>query len=275
MHLLGFKAQTAGERLFQFILKEFYGAKSLNEIHNLTMLGIGGRMEMFSDYFLGTGALNLLSRCIKKAERIRKSIDDELIHQSEMIKYIQQYLGIAQHGDTIVDRFAALSLQAAAESKKPIKNAIKERISLGNTELSCYICGCHAPRYPSEANIPIEFEHLWPASLGGSSSFENLLPACHACNKAKGAMILWHTAHIFSFVLKPNPSAEELTTISRREKIAQHMRTIINYACLNNTDIRGAAIAIGAIDMNLINVLEAEDAVDFFNFELGKQDDEI
>jgi 5-methylcytosine-specific restriction endonuclease McrA len=270
MHLLGFKAQTAGERLFQFILKEFYGAKSLSEIKSLTMLGIGERMEMFSDYFLGTGALNLLSRCIKKAERIKKLIENDLIHQSEMTKYIQQSLGIAQHGDSVVEQFASLSLQAAADSKRRITESVKDRISEGKAELSCYICGWHAPRRSDKPGIAIQFEHLWPSSLGGNSCFENLLPACNTCNQEKGAMILWHTAHVSSFVLKPNPSTNELTAISRREKIAQHMRTIIDHACVNKLDIRSAAIEIGAIDMNSIKVLDADDAVDFFNFQLGK-----
>ncbi|MEB4633718.1 HNH endonuclease [Burkholderia contaminans] len=259
-------AETSGERLFQLIMRELYGNNAVMSLQSLPMLSFGARSEYFSDLFIGISCFNILARMIKKAERIR-SIDDPNLHQPEMIRYMQASLGIPRRSESdAIQRIASMALVAAADSKKKISDAVKDAVCGGRTELNCYICGAIVLRKTEDPDSKAEFEHLWPASFGGNSIAENLLPACPACNRAKGHMLLWQTGHVSSFVLKPQPSEEELKSISRREKIAKHTMNIYDRACRDRTSVKIAALAVGPVNMSQISQHDVEDSVDFFNF---------
>lgn len=266
MSQFSFKATTTGEVLFQFILKEIYSTAGLTEIKSLGILTIGGRSDFFSEYFLGINAMNILARCIKKAERVR-GIEDEALHQSSMVKYLQQTLGMAHHNDESLEKLARLVLLAASDSKRRIKDSIKKSIRNGRNEVPCYLCGSMCQHNASDNDAGIEYEHLWPASFGGNSVIENLLPACAVCNREKKDMLLWHTGHLFSFVLKPDPSSDELTAITKKAKIAAHMRSIFAKACSEQISLKTAAEILGPANMTSIYALDSGDAVDFSNFE--------
>ncbi len=266
MNLLNFSPQTSGEHLFLLIVRELYGLGSLANVQALPILSVGGRTDYLSEYFLGLSALNILGRTVKKAERVR-TIDNESLHQSKMVEFIQRTLGIARHHESdVVDRLASGALTAAADSKRKIRDSVKNAVCRGRRELSCYICGGILLRNSAQPESQVEFEHLWPASFGGNSIEENLLPACKACNNAKGHMLLWHTAHIASFVLKPQPSEEELKSISRREKIAKHAMSVYSKACNDRCSLKTAALSIGPVSMTSIYADDNEDSMDFFNF---------
>lgn len=266
MSHFSFKAVTTGELLFQFIQKEIYQSSSLAEIQSLGLLTVGGRSDFFSDYFLGINAMNMLARCVKKAERVRGT-ENESSHQGSMVAYLQETLGMAKHNDETVDQLARLSLSAASDSKRKIKERIKHSIRNGRNEVPCYLCGGMCQHNASDANTGIEYEHIWPASFGGNSIIENLLPACAVCNREKKDMLLWHTGHLFSFVLKPDPSSDELTAITKKAKIAAQLRKIFAKACSEKISLKVAAEILGPVDMNSIYAIDDRDAVDFSNFE--------
>lgn len=268
MQLLNFVPVTTGERLFQFILRELYQPRSLIDIQSLNILAIGGRTDFFSEYFLGITAMNTLSRCIKKAERVR-GIDDENLHQLAMVSYIQQTLGITRQGDDVVDQLARLSLQVAADLKRNrhISDGVKKSVRNGRNELPCYICGGMCRRQATDDSDVITYEHIWPASFGGNCIADNILPACRVCNDSKKDMLLWHTGNLFSFTLKPDPSQEELKSINRKEKIAQHMRSILDRACEDCSSIKAAAIALGPVNMSSVYAIDSDDGIDFSNFQ--------
>ena len=268
MNLVSFTPTTTGEHLFQVIVRDHLGLSALSQLQASPMLRVGGRTDDLSEYFIGVSALNLLSRVVKKAERIRTD-EQETLHQVSMVSYIQKSLGISvSPGSDSVDRFASLALKTAADSKRPIKDAVKIAVLNGQKELACYVCGGLLLKKPDA--LPenrIEYEHIWPASFGGNSIPENLLPACGFCNRAKGHMMLWQSAHVAAFVLKPSPSEEELKSIQRSEKVAKHTQSIFSYACHHRTSLKDAALAVGSISMSSVYSVDADDAMDFFNFE--------
>ena len=45
----------------------------------------------------------------------------------------------------------------------------------------CYFCGEEDIRY-------LTFEHLWPKSIGGGFTAENIVPACDRCNNIRGRL---------------------------------------------------------------------------------------
>lgn len=266
MNLLNFAPQTSGEHLFLLIVRDLYGLESLASMQALPILSVGGRTDHFSEYFLGLSALNILARAVKKAEQVR-TIDNEALHHPRMVDFIQRALGVARHHESdVIDRLASGALKAAADSKRRIKDSVKNAVCKGRKELSCYMCGGTLVRNSTEPGHQVEYEHLWPASFGGNSVEENLLPACTPCNREKGHMLLWHTAHISSFVLKPQPSEEELKSISRQEKIAKHMRSIYSKACNDGLSLKTAALALGPVSMTSIYADDIDDSMDFFNF---------
>ena len=79
-------------------------------------------------------------------------------------------------------------------------------------------------------------------------------------------MLLWHTGALFSFVLKPNPSEEEVKSIRRREKIARQVQNILINANKNNFSLKNSAIDLGPANFQSIQFDDVEDAVDYFNF---------
>ncbi len=46
----------------------------------------------------------------------------------------------------------------------------------------------HACAYCGRMGVPLEKDHIWPVSKGGISVPQNIVPACHECNQAKGSM---------------------------------------------------------------------------------------
>ncbi len=266
MKHFSFRAVTTGETLFKFILREVYPASSVADIQSLGVLTVGGRSDFFSEYFLGLNAMNILARCVKKAERIR-GIENETAHHNGMVAYLQQSLGMAKHNDDTVDQLARLSLLAASDSKRKIKDSVKRNIRNGRSEVHCYLCGGMCHHNASDPMDGIEYEHIWASSFGGNSIVENLLPACATCNREKKDMLLWHTGHLFSFVLKPDPSSDELTAITRKAKIAAQMRRIFSKACDEEISLKEAAESLGPVNMSSIYAIDGRDAVDFSNFE--------
>lgn len=68
---------------------------------------------------------------------------------------------------------------------------------LGAKGTVCHLCG-----YPGADTI----DHLIPRSLGGDNSVDNLAPAHHSCNSARGALPLeaWRARHPISQRAKPS-----------------------------------------------------------------------
>jgi len=117
-------------------------------------------------------------------------------------------------------------------------------------------------------NERLQYEHIWPSGYGGDSIEENILPACSICNNAKEDMILWHTAHIAGFCLKPQPSADELTRVGRKQKIAWFMRRTYENAVRRRITLKESALSLGPIEMSKQDSVDPDDARDFFNLTL-------
>lgn len=74
----------------------------------------------------------------------------------------------------------------------PVSNIYLEFNSFGQIArnrgvLSSKTSGCH---YCGVAGVPLENEHVWPRSKGGSNGAYNIVPSCRACNVSKGSSIL-------------------------------------------------------------------------------------
>lgn len=274
MKYLDFKPSTAGERLFQHIIKDVIGENSHIELQNLELLKSGGRAAAFFDYFLGIYAFNFLGRCLRKAASIQKTIEDESLHQSFLTQYFQKTLEIPNAaGERNLDQLAQLSLYAASYSGKDISKRTKSSVRNGQDTCYCYICGKEILRRAETPELLIKYEHIWPSSYGGDSTAENLLTACEKCNELKADMLLWQDSHIHSFILPPAPKRDEWMKITRTKKIAKHRAKIFDLACLRKLSLKEAAIEVGPIDVSIESLysMDEDDCVDFFNFNIKEK----
>jgi len=274
MKYLDFKPSTAGERLFQHIIKNVVGRDSQLELQNLELLRSGGRASAFFDYFLGIYTFNFMGRCLRKAVSVQKTIEDESLHQEVLTQYFQKTLEIpALAGERNLDQLALLSLYAANYSGKDISKRTKYSVRNGSDSCNCYICGKEILRKTENPELLIKYEHIWPSSYGGDSITENLLPACEKCNSHKADMLLWQDSHIHSFILPPTPSNDEWMKITRTKKIAKHRVHIFETACTQKISLKEAAIEVGPIDVGIQSLysLDEDDCVDFFNFNIKEK----
>ena len=67
--------------------------------------------------------------------------------------------------------------------------SVEERIGVWEDfDKKCYWCDCDLPKPGTKsAKNKTHFDHVIPASKGGSDELTNLRPSCRACNCAKGS----------------------------------------------------------------------------------------
>lgn len=262
----GYRASTAGERLFQFIDHDLLGHKCEHEASELQALRIGGRANDLGPFFHGFSCANILVRLLKKTER---TLEVEPSDPAKTItQYIEKHLEVAERH--IAKRLAALAIDASRNSSKSIPRSVEQAVLRGRTAHHCYLCGNSISKNTTTTGQRLELEHIWPSSYGGDSVAENLLPTCDICNRSKGDMILWHTAHLASFCLKPTPSTQEQASVQRREKIAWFMKLVHQTAKHEKITLKEAALNLGPIDMQNQKSIYEEDSRDFFNLTFEK-----
>lgn len=261
------KPATAGEALFLFLCKEIFAIQKVTDTKQLSILQTGGRSEDFASYFEALTVTNTFSRLIKKAQQIQKS--DCATSDQQLKTYIKQQLEISHSDRSIANRLIALTWSAQKASHKPIPMSVRKAVIDNRALVTCYICGTTLSPNSTTDDSKVQYEHIWPSSYGGDSIEENLLPSCFSCNQQKGDLILWQTAHITSFCLKPDPSEEEMKDVRRREKIAVYLRKLATHASAKNITLKRSAKELGPAELSLQESIDREDARDFFNLRLG------
>jgi 5-methylcytosine-specific restriction endonuclease McrA len=260
-----FIPSTAGERLYRHIALEILDPGCSATLAQTQKFG--SRANDFSQYFFGFACANIFSRLMKKAERV---LDSERLDPTKVIyRYIRDTLEVGQDkSESIVKRTAALAVDAVHTSHKDFPNSVMKSVTQDRPRLSCYLCGNQVYKDATDESDRLEYEHIWPSSYGGDSSEANLLPACTICNRAKDDMVLWHTAPIAGFCLKPEPSVDEMTRVHRKHKIASYMRKVFDCASQHKMSLKTAALQLGPIDMAEQRSIDSDDARDFFNLHL-------
>lgn len=260
----GFRPSTAGERLFAYVAEQALGGPCLSELAETRALRLGGRTADLSQYFFGFACASIFTRLMRKAERVLES--ERSAPAKVVVQYVERSLemGLGSERETAA-RMAALAIDAVHTSHRSIPPSVAQAVGGRRQRLHCYLCGSLVRKDAADPGELLEYEHIWPSSYGGDSVEENLLPACSICNKAKDDMVLWHTAHISGFCLKPQPSPDEMTRVGRKHKIASYMRTVFDHAVAGKVSLKDAAIKLGPIDMANQQSIDPDDARDFFN----------
>ena len=145
-------------------------------------------------------------RLIKATGRFAKLISPNRINirddavEAEILRELQQYcvesLGFGYDQKGVLENVSncAFASYLVTSNDISVQDARfvceKEKNLHGN--ISCYICD--AILFSKINPVPltkIPLDHIWPRSLGGVSTPENLLPICEDCNTLKGDRISW------------------------------------------------------------------------------------
>lgn len=257
---------TKGEALYKCIEEKVLMTNGRSEMETLAVMQVGARTREHANYFFGFTCASIFRRLIKKTEQVLE--EDRPAPEKTIARYIEETLEVNfLSQEKIACRLAALAISATESSHKDIPKSVIKAVNGTKNRLSCYICGNFLQKDSVDPTVKLTYEHIWPSCYGGDSIEENILPACRKCNDAKGDMILWHTAHVGAFCLKPNPSSDEMTRVTRSLLVAAHMKKIFNHATLYDMSLKESALQVGPISQDRHRIPYPDDARDFFNFE--------
>lgn len=103
-------------------------------------------------------------------------------------------------------------MQRIALTKKQRFNVFKR------DSFCCQYCGSTPP------SVVLEVDHIYPVSLGGKNSIENLITACFDCNRGKGAGLL--TTLPDSITSKSELMAEKIEQLKAFERLIKAKKKI-------------------------------------------------
>lgn len=138
-------------------------------------------------------------RAVKSYSPNRINIRDDAV-ETAILQEVQQYcvesLGFGYDQKGVLENVSNLAFASFLVTSNEISDqngrfvCEQEKDLLGN--IKCYIC--EALLFSNLNSVPltsIPLDHIWPRSLGGVSTPENLLPICGDCNTLKGDRISW------------------------------------------------------------------------------------
>lgn len=287
------KPITAGEVLLHFLANnvadfETLDSKSSGSGKNtgFSTLSRGDDLRMF---FEGCLILHCFGRSVQAAKFFRMNNDsDEAAIQKIRIFSIDK-LGLSGSSCTNFDSLPLLAFEAARSSsdasKTPNNHVKNQTLTYRNGQFHCYSCGKDLdPNIEKSAKLIdaagntrlvdnstyLDYEHLWPHSMGGDSVAANLLPSCLFCNREKNDLVSWEWGLIQSAIPKydlfKNTLSESL--ITKREKISLHMRQIFHHARQFGTTLKDAAEVVGPRIMGDVTIIDPDDTADFFNLRI-------
>jgi len=127
----------------------------------------------------------------------------------EMLRIsIVEYLEKTGFSNVDIEKLTWLLMECVKESRKKIPRTKVRRIikTAEKESKNCYICGCEIDYTKQDKFKSPEVEHIWPKSMGGPNSDNNLAIACTKCNQRKKNKLGASDFHFESIMYKKKPS---------------------------------------------------------------------
>jgi len=259
-------ASTSGERLLFMLLQNHKEWRFLADTLQQTGLRLGRRFGGLTNFFVGASVLHLQQRLLRLAHDVRDQFPLDRYQQTKTLRAracdIIQLTPLEYSGD-----FGALIgeiLTSAEQMPKEPSPGLK-RVVIKNSPDYCYSCGRHFGAVTEDApgGLAPTVDHLWPRALGGDSVEENLLPACGACNSAKGHIAAWQMAWIQPIVFSDIDEVNALRSLPKEAKMALHVRAAMVYAQQRGSSLKDAFLTIGPLEAPAR--IDGDQGFDFFN----------
>lgn len=295
------KLVTKGEELFQFVREQVFTPPNTVA---MKIPQFAKRSNHLLEFVDGAVLYHTHARIMRLARAVqdRDDLQSELVKAAALKRALLQFMDIGAGTCSDIDHLVDLALESASMVNKSInittqREVLNEFQVLG-VDIHCYICDGPLDRAATQfVDDPIlaeiddadlrsrvgeklrkdknkqylEFDHLWPQSLGGDSIAANLLPICPHCNRAKTDLASWEWALVQSTVLPPMAySPDVLTNVGKSVKIALYMRAAFLVADDSGISLKEAYKLLGPKEE--ARVVEDTDTTDFFNIEVHNRD---
>lgn len=248
------KLKTEGERLFTFIRNDVLESIGSNSVRWSTvgiLFNQCGDTYEFSDFIRGAVSVLAMRRLLRywTAEKVITADASLYVKKIKMFAKEEVFPGLS---DDLVTRLARAVIAAEAVSSKKISPSVR-KIVIGKSNLHrCYLCNAELDAsVPEKQPKHLTLEHLWPASIGGNSIEENLLPACVSCQEDTKDTMSWEWLNVHNLVLPPEPSKEALVAITRKQRVAKHFHAAIAKRDAQGISLKEAFLQIGPIKKSL------------------------
>lgn len=223
-----FRTTSPGEELW-LSLRDLYASGGPSAYSTIELIHLPSWLEppgIYAEHHVDAAVTTAHYRMMKVAKRSQKeaeldgsSLREELgreLVEDAVSRYMVEHMGFAALDPVprrILPYLVYRSLVAAnADIGQHARlTALDESEHPEKKTISCYCCGDLLWSSLSETarkNIPLD--HIWPRSLGGVSTADNLLPICDECNGLKENRASWGVfGVVYDHVLAERHSAAE------------------------------------------------------------------
>ena len=259
-------SETSGERLLFMLLQNHLEWRFLADTLQGTGLRLGRRFSSLTSFFVGASILHLQQRLLRLAHDVREQYPLDRSQQVTTLRARScdtiQLTPLEYKGDfgVFIEEVLASAEQMPKEPSRGLKRTV-----IRNSPNYCYSCGREFGAFFEDApeGLKPTVDHVWPRALGGDTIEANLLPACGACNSAKGHIAAWQMAWIQPIVFADIDEAHALGSLAKEAKMALHVRAAMSYAQQNGSSLKEAFLAIGPREPPVR--IDSEQGFDFFN----------
>jgi len=187
------KPVTSGEELFLLMHEQVHSLFSSESLAEELEFLIAPKD--FVEYMKLAASIEVFMRCVRDARAIL--VQDEAIDSANLVRMIRQEIELPTSLRTS-KKFQQLLRRVAIPEGPRMPGSIVKREALLGLAMNCYLCGCQVSVKGKGGRGVLSIEHIWPASLGGESLAENLLPSCSDCNNRKQHTFAWVTGPVLS-----------------------------------------------------------------------------
>lgn len=219
---------TRGEELYHFMCANL---QQIPHIQSLSVVGdFARRTTRFLEFLDGTIRFHTFARAIQfgRLVLVRDDLPSYDDKTRELQNLCLEMLEIGAHNCDDLPALLKLILNAATEAEKDSISVVQKEIVLQDylsrrSDLKCYMCDgpldvSIKDQYVTDVDVEqhlsqitqtdllnkikkrmrseynpgyVEYDHVWPRSLGGDSVADNLLPICPPCNRHKTNIVSW------------------------------------------------------------------------------------
>jgi hypothetical protein len=241
-------AATSGERLFLFIREDVL--PQLPESPNVwthiqdVLSALGGSPD-FHAYFRGAVAIQAMRRLLRHCAEATDGAA-ESTHVKLVSKFASEEVFPALDKDPL-GRLSRLVLGASKVSGRAITSATRKDTLQRLRQIRCYLCGLELDPNSTDQQDParLTLDHLWPSSIGGESTEENLLPACGICQIRKADSPSWEWLNIHNLVWPSIPDDELRQRLQGSTRIARHFHHATALASARRCTLKAAFAILG------------------------------
>jgi 5-methylcytosine-specific restriction endonuclease McrA len=217
-----------------------------------------GSKEYFAEFVQLSATTDVFVRCIIASREVHHAMGSAAKPDDvkRSVKHLD--LPISVNRDRVfVERLFHAGKIASERSRRmslPLQKAMVKDLA------NCYICGkklIAKAASKDDKHAERTADHLWPLCFGGSTSAENLLPACFRCNNVRKSLLSWASGPVYNTMWskgsesasqdqRPNPELEvtiPLALARLMDRASGHRKDAIK----RTMTLKEAALELGPI----------------------------